>query len=49
MAGELILNVRMDGSGKLVLYHMRTSADGGFPILGKEQEFFRRVKLPDDR
>lgn len=44
MVGELILNVRKDDTGKLVLYHMWMSSDGGFSVLDKEREFFHRAK-----
>jgi hypothetical protein len=43
MPGELILTLRVDSSGKLILHHMFTTPDGGFAIIGGEQEIFRTV------
>ncbi len=41
---ELVLAVRMDSDGELILYHMWTSTDRGFALFGGEKEFFRRVE-----
>lgn len=46
MVGELILNVRIDSSGELLLHHMSIETDLGFPIIGCEQDMFRRVETP---
>ena len=46
MAGKLVLNVRLDHVGELVLYHMWTSGAEGFVIIGGEREIFRRKKSP---
>jgi hypothetical protein len=46
MVGELILNVRMDSNGALLLHHMSYSSDGGFAMSGCEQDHFRRVATP---
>jgi hypothetical protein len=43
MVGELILNVRMDSTGELLLHHMSHGADGGFAMSGCEQDHFRPV------
>lgn len=43
MAGELILNIRVDSSGRIILVHMWSSSDGGFPIIGGESEIFRKM------
>ena len=41
---ELVLAVRMDSDGELILHHMWTSADRGFALFGEGKEFFRRVE-----
>ena len=46
MVGKLVLNVRNDSSGKILLHHMWTSSDRGFAIIGGEAEVFRRVEEP---
>lgn len=46
MVGELILNVRTDSTGQLLLHHMWSSPERGFVVLGCEQEQFRRVDTP---
>jgi len=43
---ELILNIRVDSSGELILLHLWTSSDRGWAIFGGEIEIFRRVSLP---
>ncbi len=44
MVGEVVLNVRIDSSGVLLLHHMWTGRDRGFVIFGCEAEQFRRVE-----
>ena len=44
MVGELVLNVRKDSSGELVLLHMWTDFDRGFAAIGGEAEEFHRIK-----
>lgn len=49
MINELVLNVRRLPSGEIILYHMFTSSEEGFPIIGFigwETEMFRRVETP---
>lgn len=46
MVGELILSVRSDDSGEIILHHMWGSADRGFAIIGGEMEVFRRIETP---
>ncbi len=46
MVGELVLNIRSDSSGQLVLLHMFTDSDGGFAIIGGGAQEFRRVETP---
>jgi hypothetical protein len=46
MVGELVLNVRTDSTGQLLLHHMWSSSDRGFVVFGCEQEQFRRVDTP---
>jgi hypothetical protein len=43
MVGELVLIVRADSRGQLILHHVWTSADGGFPIIGGDREVFKRI------
>ncbi len=43
---ELILNVRIDSSGELILYHMWSPADEGFAMIGCERNLFRRMDTP---
>lgn len=43
MENELILHVRQDASGQLILHHLFLGADEGFPIFGAESLIFRRV------
>lgn len=45
MVGELILDVRVDASGNLILHHMWTSSDRGFALIGGDQEIFYRTEL----
>jgi len=44
MVGELVLNVRVDSSGELLLYHMDIETDGGFAQTGCQRRIFRRVE-----
>ena len=46
MDGKLILNVRVDPDGELILYHMWPAADGAFAMTGCESDIFRRVDVP---
>lgn len=43
MDDGLVLNVRVDSTGEILLLHMWTSSDRGFVIFGGESEIFRRV------
>lgn len=43
MVGELVLIVRTDSGGNLMLHHVWTSGDRGFALIGGEQEVFRRI------
>jgi hypothetical protein len=43
MLGELILAVRVDSSQELLLHHLWTHHDRGFPLYGCQHEHFRRV------
>jgi hypothetical protein len=44
MDGRLVLNVRVDPGGELILYHMWSTGDQGFAMTGCEMDFFRRVE-----
>jgi len=46
MVGELTLNVRVDSSHELLLHHLWTHHDRGFPLYGCQSEQFRRVDAP---
>lgn len=46
MPGELVLNVRVDSSGEVLLHHMFYHADAGFAISGCWRDHFRRVETP---
>jgi hypothetical protein len=46
MIEELVLNVRSDSSGEILLHHMWVSSDRGFAITGGESEVFRRIQTP---
>ena len=46
MVGELILNVRVDSRGKLLLHHMFSGTDDGFGLTGCQEQYFRRVETP---
>jgi hypothetical protein len=43
---ELVVNVRVDSAGNLLLLHMWPEADHGFAILGCEGDQFNRVDTP---
>ncbi len=43
---ELILSVRVDLEGELVLHHMWTGSDRGFALIGGEKLYFRRIDTP---
>jgi len=42
---DLPLVVVRNRKGELLLYHLWTSSDRGFPIIGGENEYFRRANL----
>lgn len=44
MEGNLILNVRVDPDGEVILYHMWSTGDQGFAMIGCEREIFRRIQ-----
>jgi len=46
MVGELVLQVRVDSSGELLLHHLWMHHDRGFIIAGCEGEHFRRMETP---
>jgi len=46
MVGELVINVRADRSGELLLHHMFIEIDEGFGVIGCERNIFRRVDTP---
>ena len=46
MVGQLVLNVRLDSHGELLLHHMSYSSDGGFAMSGCQQDQFRRIETP---
>jgi hypothetical protein len=46
MVGELVLQVRADSAGELLLHHLWMHHDGGFAIAGCQREQFRRVETP---
>lgn len=46
MAGELVLNVRVDSAGELLLHHMWFHSDAGFAASGCQAVHFRRVETP---
>lgn len=41
MNKELILNIRVDSSNNIILLHLWSSSDRGFPLIGGEAEIFR--------
>jgi len=43
MVNELVLTVVSDRRGDLLLHQMWTTSDAGFPLIGGEKEYFRRV------
>lgn len=44
MLDELVLNVRMTSSGELILHHNWLGGDGGFALIGGDEEIFHRVE-----
>lgn len=46
MVRELVLTVRVDSAGELLLHHMSYSSDEGFGLTGCQQHHFRRVDEP---
>jgi hypothetical protein len=46
MVGELVINVRVDRSGELLLHHMFIEIDDAFALIGCERNMFRRVETP---
>lgn len=46
MESELVLNVRVDSAGELLLHHMWDHSDRGFVIADCQGEQFRRVETP---
>ncbi len=42
--GQLILNIRQDASGEIILLHLWDSSDRGFPIIGGEAEIYRQTE-----
>jgi len=46
MVGELVLNVRTDRSGEVLLHHMFISGDEGFAMIGCREQYFRRLGAP---
>jgi hypothetical protein len=43
MVHKLVLNVRIDSRGRLVLYQMWTQFDCCFALFGGERDVFRKV------
>ena len=46
MVGELVLNVRVDSSGELLLLHLWTNHDRGFGVSDCQSDLFRRMDIP---
>lgn len=46
MVGELVLQVRTDSSGELLLHHLWMTHDRGFAMTGCQRLQFRRVERP---
>ena len=46
MPWELVLEVRVDSSGDILLHHMWSDPDAGFALSGCWKEHFRRVDAP---
>jgi len=46
MLGQLILTVRVDSQGELLLHHMTYSSQEGFGLTGCERKHFRRIPEP---
>ena len=47
MIGELVLNIRSDSSGEIIMQHMWTSSDRGFPLIGAQSEIFKKIHPAD--
>jgi hypothetical protein len=43
MSSELILHVRITSFGEILLLHMASGVDSGFPLIGAESQFFRKT------
>jgi len=43
---ELVLHIRLDSSGKLLLHHLFLDSDEGFPIVGANTLIFRHIAEP---
>jgi hypothetical protein len=43
---QLVLSVRMDRNGELLLHHMWTGSDRGFALMGGDREWFGRIAGP---
>jgi hypothetical protein len=46
MVRELMLNVRLDSHGELLLHHMSYTSDAGFAMSGCQEQQFRRAETP---
>ncbi len=46
MVRELVLTIRVDSSGELLLHHMSYTSDEGFSLSGCQRRHFRRVEGP---
>jgi hypothetical protein len=46
MVEELVVNVRVDRNGELLLHHMFIEVDDAFAVIGCERNMFRRVETP---
>ena len=46
VATQLILEVRTDSAGNLILHHLFLDADQGFALIGGERQYFRKVDPP---
>ncbi len=42
VSGQIVLNVRMNSNGEIILLHLWKNSDRGFPIFGGEAEFFKK-------
>ena len=46
MVDKLVLSVRLDTAGDLLMHHMWIDRDRGFALIGGESEIFRRANIP---